>query len=94
MQYVAAEPIIRAKEIRDEGSAVEIVVWRVRCLYSRVRIRTSTAFTSAPVGTAGYATTTSAARATIDTYGAEEPYRFVSLAQLLDDFERDVDNWT
>jgi hypothetical protein len=26
---MAAEPIIRAKEVRDDGSVVEIVVWRV-----------------------------------------------------------------
>jgi hypothetical protein len=25
--------------------------------------------------------------------GTEEPYRFVSLSELLDDFQRDVDNW-
>jgi hypothetical protein len=60
------EPIVRVKEMRDHGSVVEIVVWRIPQPCRRVRIHTSTACTSA-LGTAGCGTTTSAARATIDT---------------------------
>lgn len=29
MQHMAAEPIVRAKEVRDDGSVIEIVVWRL-----------------------------------------------------------------
>ena len=94
MQYMAAEPIVRAKEIRDDGSVVEIVVWRLAqplapCshLY-KYRLY---------FGAEGHC------RVRYDNErgkgdhrhvnGVEQPYGFESLSHLLDDFQRDVENW-
>ena len=29
MQYMDAVPLVRAKEVRDDGSIVEIVIWQL-----------------------------------------------------------------
>jgi hypothetical protein len=94
MQYMAADPIVRAKEVRDDGSVVEIVVWRVPqpvapCTHPyKYRLY---------FGAGGHC------RVRYDNErgkgdhrhvdGLEQPYRFVSLVQLLDDFQRDVEKW-
>lgn len=94
MQYMAAEPVIRAKEVRDDGSVVEIVVWRVPqplppCTHpykyrlyfgagGRCRVRYDNERGKGD-------------HKHVD--GVEQPYRFVSLTELLDDFQRDVENW-
>ena len=90
-----AEPIARAKEIRDDGSIVEIVIWRL-------------AYPVAPCthlykyrlyfGAAGHC------RVRYDNErgkgdhrhvnNVEEAYPFVSLTRLLDDFQRDVETWS
>jgi hypothetical protein len=94
MQHMAAEPIIRAKEVRDDGSVVEIVVWRVPqplvpCMH--------------PYKYRLYFGADGQCRVRYDNErgkgdhrhvdGIEQTYRFVSLMQLLDDFQRDVENW-
>ena len=94
MQYMATEPIVKAKEVRDDGSVVEIVVWRLTqplapCQHSyKYRLY---------FGAGGYC------RVRYDNErgkgdhrhvnGVEEPYRFESLLALLDDFQRDVETW-
>jgi Family of unknown function (DUF6516) len=94
MQYMAAEPIVRTKEVRDDGSVVEIMVWRLAqplapCThFYKYRLY---------FGAGGYC------RVRYDNErgkgdhrhvgGVERPYAFVSLSQLLDDFQRDVENW-
>ncbi|MHB1121964.1 MAG: toxin-antitoxin system TumE family protein [Ramlibacter sp.] len=91
---MTAEPIVRTKEVRDDGSVVEIVVWQVPrplppCTHPyKYRLY---------FGAGGLC------RVRYDNErgkgdhrhvdGAEQAYRFVSLAQLLDDFQRDVENW-
>jgi hypothetical protein len=91
---MAAEPIVRAKEVRDDGSVVEIVVWRLPeplppCAHpykyrlyfgagGRSRVRYDNERGKGD-------------HRHVDS--REEPYRFVSLMRLLEDFERDVDNW-
>lgn len=94
MQYMAAEPIVRAKEVRDDGSVVEIVVWRLTqplapCTHPyKYRLY---------FGAGGHC------RVRYDNErgkgdhrhlnDVEQSYDFVSLLKLLDDFQRDVDNW-
>ena len=91
---MAAEPIIRAKEVRDDRSVVEIVVWRLAqplapCTHLyKYRLY---------FGADGHC------RVRYDNErgkgdhrhvnDVEHPYRFVSLSTLLDDFQRDVENW-
>ncbi len=89
-----AQPIVRAKEVRDDGSIVEIVVWRLPaplhpCMH-RYKYRL-------------YFECGGECRVRYDNErgkgdhrhanGVEAPYRFVSLDQLLDDFQRDVQTW-
>ena len=94
MQYMEAEPIVRAKEVRDDGAVVEIAVWRIPqplppCTHPyKYRLY---------FGAGGHC------RVRYDNERGkgdhrhvnrvEQPYRFVSLVQLLDDFQRDVENW-
>lgn len=87
--------IAKAKEVRDDGSIIEIVVWQVPeplvpCTHSyKYRLY---------FGAGG------------DCYirydnergkgdhrhvaGVEEPYAFESLDQLLTDFQTDIENWS
>lgn len=89
-----AEPIVRAKEVRDDGSVVEIVVWRLQqplspCLH--------------PYKYRLYFGAGNQCRVRYDNErgkgdhrhvnNTEEVYRFVSLSQLLDDFQHDVETW-
>ncbi len=89
-----AEPIVRAKEVRDDGSVVEIVVWRLAqplspCMHPyKYRLY---------FGAGGQC------RVRYDNErgkgdhrhvnNTEEAYRFVSISRLLDDFQHDVETW-
>jgi hypothetical protein len=89
-----AESIVRVKEVRDDGSVVEIVVWRLTqplapCTHPyKYRLY---------FGAHGHC------RVRYDNErgkgdhrhlgSLEELYRFVSLTQLLVDFQHDVENW-
>ena len=94
MQYVKATPLARSKEVRDDGSIVEIVVWlskpvppcthhfKYRLFYGlpgQERVRYDN---ERGKGDHRHAD------------GLETGYNFVSLDQLLDDFERDVQEWS
>jgi hypothetical protein len=89
------EPIAKAKEIRDDGSIVEIVIWR---LAQPVAPCTHLYKYRLYFGAAGQC------RVRYDNEKGkgdhrhvndiEEPYRFVSITRLLDDFQRDVETWS
>lgn len=89
-----AQLIARAKEVRDDGSIVEVVVWRVPqpihpCTH--------------PFKYRLYFGASGVCRVRYDNEQgkgdhrhvgeSEEPYRFESLAELLADFQRDVETW-
>jgi hypothetical protein len=87
--------IARAKEIRDDGSVVEIVVWRLaQALHPCTHHYKYRLY----FGSGGHC------RVRYDNergkgdhrhWGdVEEPYSFVSINQLLDDFQRDVETWS
>ncbi len=95
MQYMRAKLIAHSKEVRDDGSIVEVVIWSLpeplqlseHCFKYRLYY--------------GHA---SENRIRYDNErgkgdhrhlsGQELPCRFVSVEQLLDDFERDVQEWS
>ena len=90
-----AEPIARAKEVREDGSVVEIVVWRLpQPLYPCTHFYKYRLY----FGAAGQC------RVRYDNErgkgdhrhvnDAEATYSFVSLSQLLDDFQHDVETWS
>ncbi|MFZ5568444.1 MAG: toxin-antitoxin system TumE family protein [Pseudomonadota bacterium] len=89
-----AQLIVRAKEVRDDGSIVELVVWRLPqplapCQhFYKYRLY----FGADGVCHVRYDNE----RGKGDhrhLNGQEAPYLFVSVERLLDDFQRDVETW-
>lgn len=94
MQYVKAVLLARTKEARDDGAIVEVVIWRVLeplapCAQNfKYRL---------------YYGCRGVDRVRYDNEqgkgdhrhinGTELPYTFESVDRLLDDFERDIDDW-
>ena len=91
---MSAQLIARAKEVRDDGAIVEIVVWRLTdpiqpCTHLfKYRLY----FGADDVCRVRYDNERGKGdhRHVGET---EESYRFESLAQLLADFRRDVETW-
>ncbi len=95
MQYMKAELLAHTKEVRDDGSIVEIVIWELPQPIppSAHRFKYRLYF-----GTPGDE------RVRYDNErgkgdhrhrgGREDQYIFSSIDQLLDDFERDVQDWS
>ena len=95
MQYMDAVLLVHAKEIRDDGSIVEIVVWglpeslppsshqyKYRLYYGEGgsnRIRYDNERGKGDHRHFG---------------GQEEPYSFTTVEQLVEDFRRDVESWS
>ena len=89
-----ALPIVRAKEVRNDGAIVEIVVWRL----SEPLLPCTHLFKYRLYFGAG-----GACRVRYDNElgkgdhrhlgDTELPYHFVSLTQLLNDFQLDVETW-
>lgn len=87
--------IARVKEIRDDGSVVEIVVWRLA-----QALLPCTHFYKYRL----YFGSDGQCRVRYDNERGkgdhrhlnevEEAYRFVSIDRLLDDFQRDVETWS
>lgn len=94
MQYMASRCLVRTKEVRDDGSIVEIVVWE---------LEEPLAPCEHPFKYRLFFGIRDGARVRYDNergkgdhrhLGAREvPYRFESMARLLEDFQRDVENW-
>jgi hypothetical protein len=90
----AALPIVSAKEVRDDGAIIEIVVWRlIEPLHPCTHMYKYRLY----FGTSGICHVRydnelgKGDHRHLD--GAELPYQFVSLVRLLDDFQRDVETW-
>jgi hypothetical protein len=95
MQYMKATLLARAKEIRDDGSVVEIVVWAVpepvppsmhgykyRLYYGAVGINRVRYDNERGKGDHRH------------LGERQEDYVFTTLEKLLEDFQRDVQNWS
>ena len=95
MQYMRATLLVRTKEVRDDGSIVEVVIWELpeplppsthlfkyRLFFGKSgqdRVRYDN-----ERGKGDHRHVT----------GEELSYVFVSIDQLLDDFERDIHDWS
>jgi hypothetical protein len=95
MQYMKATLLARSKEVRDDGTIVEVVIWELpepippsehnykyRLFYGQPgedRVRYDN-----ERGKGDHR----------HLAGKEYDYKFVSLEQLLDDFERDIQAWS
>ncbi|MHB1052538.1 MAG: toxin-antitoxin system TumE family protein [Thiobacillus sp.] len=95
MQYMPAVLVAKAKEVRDDGSIVEVVIW---ALSEPLKPSTHSYKYRLYYGAAGVC------RVRYDNERGkgdhrhlgerEEDYNFISLEHLLADFERDVNEWS
>ena len=95
MQYMPAQWVARAKEVRDDGSIVEIVIWELADVLppSAHRYKYRLYFGCAGVCRVRYDNE----RGKGDhrhLHEREADYDFTTLEQLLVDFERDVNEWS
>jgi hypothetical protein len=95
MQYMPATLLVHAKEIRDDGSIIEIVIWELpeQVAPSTHRFKYRLFFGTAEGRRVGYDNE----RGKGDhrhIEGREETYVFSTVDQLLDDFRRDVEGWS
>jgi hypothetical protein len=94
MQYMAAVLLAHAKEVRDDGAIVEIVVWELPQPLppSTHRLKYPLYFGACGVSCVRYDNE----RGNGDHRhigDLEYAYRFSSVEQLLADFESDVERW-
>ena len=90
-----AVPIVRAKEVRDNGSIVEIVIWELPepLLPSSHLYKYRLYFGAAGVCRVRY--DNERGKGDHRHIGErEEEYSFRTLEELLEDFQRDVENWS
>ena len=95
MQYMKASLLARTKDVRSDGSIVEVVVWQIS---EPLPPSTHTYKYRLYYGIGGVD------RVRYDNErgkgdhrhigGTEEDYNFTTIDQLLDDFERDIANWS
>lgn len=89
-----AEPIARAKEVRDDGSIVEIVVWRLPAPLPPCTHRYKYRLYFGRCGECRVRYDNERGKGDHrHANGIEVPYRFVSLDKLLDDSQRDIQTW-
>jgi hypothetical protein len=95
MQYMKAVLLARAKEIRDDGSIVEILVWELpEPLPSSTHRYKYRLFYGAP-GKSRVRYDNERGKGDHRHVGeAESRYSFTTVEQLLEDFERDVATWS
>lgn len=94
MQYMKATLIAHSKEVRDDGSIVEVVIWSLPepLPPSEHRYKYRLYYGLAGQDRVRYDNE----RGKGDhrhVNGQELSYRFESVDQLLDDFERDIEQW-
>lgn len=94
MQYMNAKPLTRRKEVRVDGTIVEIVVWELSeplppCLHP---FKYRLAYVVNGVCVVRY--DNERGKGDHRHVGGEETaYRFAGLERLLADFKTDVENW-
>jgi hypothetical protein len=94
MQYMNARAIVQAKEIRDDGSIVEIAIWELAAPLPPCRHRYKYRSLFGMPGTCWVRYDNERGKGDHRHVGAcEETYAFTTLDALLADFEWDVVNW-
>jgi hypothetical protein len=95
MQYMAAILIARAKEVRDDGSIIEVVIWEVpeSIFPSKHRYKYRLYYGASGICRVRY--DNERGKGDHRHYGDQEnDYNFSTLEQLLADFEQDVNEWS
>lgn len=94
MQYTPAVLIAQAKEVRDDGSIVEIVIWELSEPLPPSTHRYKYRLYYGAGGTTRVRYDNERGKGDHRHFGdREEDYEFSTLAQLLADFEADVTDW-
>lgn len=95
MQYMKATLLARTKEVRDDGSIVEIVIWELPEPLPPSAHRYKYRLFYGVGGTCHVRYDNERGKGDHRHVGEEEvDYVFTSLEQLLDDFERDIAKWS
>ncbi len=95
MQYMKAALLARAREIRDDGSIVEVVIWEVSepVTPSTHRYKYRLYYGANGINRVRY--DNERGKGDHRHVGEkEEKYTFSSIEQLLDDFDHDIANWS
>jgi hypothetical protein len=95
MQYMKAALLARTKEVRDDGSIIEVVVWELPepLPSSTHRFKYRLFYGAAGICRIRY--DNERGKGDHCHVGESEyDYRFTTVDQLLDDFERDIANWS
>ena len=95
MQYMKAVLLVHTKEVRDDGSIVEVVVWELaQPLPPSIHRFKYRLFYGTP-GTDRVRYDNERGKGDHrHVGGGESPYLFSSINRLLDDFERDIKDWS
>ncbi len=94
MQYTAAVLLAYAKEVRDDGSIVEIVIWEVPRPLPPCSHRYKYRLYYGLSGECRVRYDNERGKGDHRHFGEQEgEYAFVSIEQLLDDFRSDVERW-
>jgi hypothetical protein len=90
-----AIPLARTKEVRDDGTIVEVVIWELpEPLLPSRHLFKYRLFYGMPLEERVRYDNERGKGDHRHVAGKELAYVFVSVDQLLDDFERDVQNWS
>ena len=94
MQHMRAHPLARRKEVRADGSIVEVVIWQLSeplppCTH---RYKYRLAYVVEGVCVVRYDNERGKGDH-LHVGNAESDYSFLSLERLLADFRSDVENW-
>ena len=95
MQYMPAILVAKAKEVRDDGSIVEVVIWELSepLVPSTHRYKYRLYYGATGVSRVRY--DNERGKGDHRHLGErEEGYNFISLERLLADFEHDVNKWS
>jgi Family of unknown function (DUF6516) len=95
MQYMKATPRARTKEVRDDGTIVEVVIWQLpEPLAPSTHLFKYRLFYGKPQEERVRYDNERGKGDHRHVSGKEWVYVFVSVDQLLNDFERDVQDWS
>ena len=95
MQYMKATLLVRTKEVRDDGSIVEIVIWELPEPLPPSEHRYKYRLFFGVGGTTRVRYDNERGKGDHRHVGLDEgDYSFTTVEQLLDDFERDIANWS
>lgn len=94
MQYTRAVLLVHAKEVRDDGSIVEIVIWELPAPLTPCRHRFKYRLYFGAAGECRVRYDNERGKGDRRHFGDQESeYEFASIDRLLEDFRFDVERW-